>query len=132
MTSTKKGLAIAVLGCRKEEAAHWGRLLHRAGATSRCYDTEPHRAYAWARQWGGSAHEQIETLLAARLDACIATMRPRLRHTPLAEILRAGVPALVQPPLSTSLDKARELHRIAMESGAWIAAEQLGVHWSNR
>ena len=106
-----------ILGCgRAAERLHLPALARIAGARlTAAYDPGPERRDLIARAAPGCrAFESVEALLAARVVDAVIVASPKETHAELTiKALQAGVPALVDAPLASSLDEA-----------AWMRAEE--------
>jgi predicted dehydrogenase len=59
------------------------------------------------------------------VDAALVAL-PHYLHFPVAaELVRAGIPVLVEKPLTCTLKEARELHAISQKSGAAVVSGQM-------
>jgi predicted dehydrogenase len=106
-----------ILGCgRAAERLHLPALARIPGARlTAAYDPGPERRDLIARAAPGCrAFESVEALLAARVVDAVIVASPQETHAELTiKALQAGVPALVDAPLASTLDEA-----------AWMRAEE--------
>jgi len=71
-----------------------------------------------------------ELLKNAEFDAALVAL-PHHLHFPIAsELVRAGIPVLVEKPLTCSLEEARGLKRLSQETGVPVVAGQM-LRFSN-
>ena len=95
------------------------------------------RAAALAAQWGGTVHDDIESLLDRGLDVCLICVPPNRNPDACLAVARRGVPFLAEKPLAggsvatgpTPDDVAREVARrdvVAAVGYQWRALDFLG------
>jgi predicted dehydrogenase len=120
---TGERLRVAVVG-----AGTWGAQHARIFAGRP--DTElvaivgrtPERAAARAQAYGTTAYTSIEQMLEQARPDLVTTSLPNEGHfAPTLELIRHGVPLLVEKPLVFSLAEADELVREAEERGLFFA-----------
>jgi myo-inositol 2-dehydrogenase/D-chiro-inositol 1-dehydrogenase len=108
---------VGILGCgRAAERLHLPALARIPDARlTAAYDPGPERRELIARAAPGCrAFDSAEALLAARVvDAVIVASPPETHAELTVQALQAGTPALIDPPLTPSLDEA-----------AWLRAEE--------
>ena len=80
-------------------------------------DSDASRARAIASEYGTAPFTDVETLIAAGVDAVTVAV-PTTDHRRIAEpLLRAGVACLIEKPLAPSVDEARRLAELADSTG---------------
>ena len=105
-------LLVALIGAGSM-AAHHARIINGcAGATlATVVDRDGNRAAQLAEQWGSAA----ATSVCAALDcdaAVVATSTPAHADAAL-ELIDAGVPVLIEKPITSSLAESREVLAVA-------------------
>lgn len=118
---------IAVIGCGAiADTFHLPALLASEGEGLELVLVDPslERAREMSRRHGvkevASSHREV----ASSLDGAVIAS-PHNTHAPIAsDLLRAGVPVLVEKPLGTSAAEIRELAGLAAERGVAIAVNQ--------
>ena len=112
---------IGILGCgRAAERLHLPALARISDARlTAAYDPGPERRDLIARAAPGCrSFESAEGLLAARVvDAVIVASPPETHAELTVQALQAGVPVLIDPPLTPTLEDA-----------AWLRAEERGAN----
>jgi predicted dehydrogenase len=78
-------------------------------------DADTERADAVAQEHGARAFGSVEQMISTRNEIQAATVAvPTVRHLDVARaLMEAGIDVLIEKPLATSLDEARELIRLA-------------------
>jgi predicted dehydrogenase len=81
-------------------------------------DASAERRCDIVEQWGGSAYETVDDLLAAGVDA-VTIATPTVHHlAAAAPLLEAGVACLIEKPLAPDVEGARAIADAAAASGA--------------
>jgi predicted dehydrogenase len=91
-------------------------------------EKNPQAASAFAAQFSYSVpifDDLAELLAKVELDAALVAL-PHHLHFPVAsDLMRAGIPILVEKPLTCSLDEARALKALSRETGVPVVAGQM-------
>ena len=91
-------------------------------------EKNPQAASAFAAQFPYPVpifEDLADLLCAAELDAALVAL-PHHLHFPIAsELVRAGIPVLVEKPLTSSLEEARALKKLSIETGVPVVAGQM-------
>jgi predicted dehydrogenase len=94
----------------------------REAAVVALADTNQERAAFLARRFGVGTITQDYRRLVGAIDGAIVAL-PHALHAPVAtELLRAGVPVLVEKPLATTTEEALQLVTVARETGVPLQA----------
>lgn len=81
-------------------------------------DRDPDRRKAITEEYGGTAHDSVDGLIAAGVDA-VTIATPTVHHRSVAErLLAAGVACLIEKPLAPDARDAEAIAAAAATSGA--------------
>lgn len=93
---------ILVIGCGSIGARHAGNAAKRAAVA--VVDTDQARAGQVAAANDGQAFPDVATALAWNPDVAIIATPPKFHLAMAGELVAAGVPVLIEKPISPSLD----------------------------
>src|SRR5437868_9504578 len=94
-------LKILIIGCGSIGARHAANAAQRASIA--VVDTDQARAGKVAAANGGQAFEDVKAALASKPDVAIVATPPKFHLAIAGELVVAGVPVLVEKPISLSL-----------------------------
>ena len=123
-------LRIALIGAGAIARLHLPGFLNRPDAVrlSRICELSPEAAANVARQLPYPVpvgRDYRELVGADDVDAALVAL-PHYLHYPIAaELVSAGIPVLVEKPLTCTLEEARRLHLISQKSGAAVISGQM-------
>lgn len=120
---------VAVVGCGRNAHYH-GQAIERHGETlslATVVDTDAEAREAFARTFGAKGCcASVEELLQSEIrpDVAVVSTPTPVRMAVCRPLLEAGIPVLVEKPLSDNLAQAVELALLAAESGTPMAVNQ--------
>jgi len=107
----------------------WGqnhiRTLHGIGALGGIVESDPARLAQLVAQYGCAGHAGLDEALAAGYDGFVVATPAPTHFALAARILGAGVPALVEKPMTLSAGDSEELLRISKRTGAALMVGHL-------
>jgi UDP-N-acetylglucosamine 3-dehydrogenase len=103
----------------------WGknhlRVLHELGVLACLCDVDPNRAKEWSEKYGCEAYTDYERMLESEKLNAVTICTPTITHFQIASnVLRKGINAFVEKPMTATSVEGKELSEIAKDSGAFL------------
>lgn len=117
-------LAVAVIGAGMMGSNHARVVTGSPSATLfAVVDEDAERRTAAAERAGAATMGSVDELLAGdTLPDAVVVATPTVTHSPIAsQLLRAGIPVLVEKPLAATIDEAEQLAALARSVGVPLA-----------
>ena len=115
-------LKIGIIGCGKiTEVRHAPEYAENPNCQLVAFfDVVPERAKALAEQYGGTAYDSIEALLASDVDAVSVCVANAYHAQASIQALKAGKHVLCEKPMATTLEECEEMVKTAHEAGKFL------------
>ncbi len=115
-----KQLKVGVVG-----TGGWGknhlRVFSELGTLACLCDVDPERAAAWSQKYGCKAYTDVEEMLSSEELDAVTVCTPTVTHFEVAsKVLKGGVHAFVEKPLTASSAEGRKLIELAKDAGKFL------------
>lgn len=109
-------MKVGVIGCGSI-GARYVEWLHEMGVSTAAHDRDPTRLVSLSTGAGIDTFESVESLLAWEPERIIVATPPQEHAAAAVAALQAGVPVLVEKPISHDLKSATDMLQVARRSG---------------
>lgn len=112
-------IGFGIIGCGYIAHRHIKHIIDHVEANPvGVYDTDTSKMHAFAKQYQTEAYISLAALLAEDAIELVVICTPNGSHAQLAiEAMKAGKHVLVEKPMATSYEDARQMHRVSEETG---------------